>query len=340
MTAVLDFPIRRRLRANARTKNSTLPMTLPTRGYEYHESVLLAETIERLAPEPGRIFLDGTIGGGGHSAALLKAGADVIGIDQDGDALAHTALLLAEYGDRFQAVRGNFSEAGEILDALGVSQIDGALLDLGVSSRQLDAAERGFSFMREGPLDMRMDPSAPVNAADLVNTMSGDQLERIFRDFGEDPAARKVAVRLVRDRMVTPFTTTKQLADAVETVIPRRGRTHPATRIFQALRIAVNRELDVLAAGLAAFSQQLAPGGRFAVITFHSLEDRIVKTFFKTHATEFLDRPEWPEARPNPDFIFKAVTRKPVIASEAEQRANPRARSAKLRVVERISDAR
>ena len=332
MIAMAGFSTKRR----AKTKTNPLK----ARAYEYHDAVLLAEVVKLLAPAPGRLIVDGTLGGGGHSAALLAAGARVIGLDQDPEALAFAEARLGEGGENFRAVRSNFANVGAALDALGIAKIDGALLDLGVSSRQLDAAERGFSFMREGPLDMRMDPSAPVSAADLVNTMAGDQLERIFRNFGEEPAARKVAVRLVRDRMVTPFATTKQLADAVETVIPRRGRAHPATRIFQALRIAVNRELDVLATGLEAFSQRLAPGGRFAVITFHSLEDRIVKTFFKTHATEFLDRPEWPEARPNPDFIFKAVTRKPVIASEAEQRANPRARSAKLRVVERMSDAR
>ena len=321
-------------RARAKTK------TMTARHYEFHDTVLLAEAVALLAPAPGRIIVDGTLGGGGHSAALLAAGARVIGVDQDPEALAFAEARLGEGGENFRAVRGNFARIGEALDALGLAKIDGVLLDLGVSSRQLDAAERGFSFMREGPLDMRMDPSAPVSAADLVNTMSGEQLEKIFRNFGEEPAARKIAVRLVRDRMVTPFTTTKQLADAVETVIPRHGRTHPATRIFQALRIAVNRELDVLAEGLAQFSTRLAPGGRFAVITFHSLEDRIVKTFFKARTTAFLDRPEWPAPRPNPDFIFKAVTRKPVTASEAEQRANPRARSAKLRVVERISDAR
>ena len=332
MIAMAGFSTKRR----AKTKTNPLK----TRAYEYHDAVLLAEVVKLLAPAPGRVIVDGTLGGGGHSAALLAEGARVIGLDQDPEALAFAEARLGEGGENFRAVRCNFANVAAALDALGIAQIDGALLDLGVSSRQLDAAERGFSFMREGPLDMRMDPSALVSAADLVNTMAGDQLERIFRNFGEEPAARKVAVRLVRDRIVTPFTTTKQLADAVETVIPRRGRTHPATRIFQALRIAVNRELDVLAAGLAAFSQRLAPGGRFSVITFHSLEDRIVKTFFKAHATEFIDRPEWPEARRNPDFIFKAVTRKPVIATDAEQRANPRARSAKLRVVERISDAR
>ena len=331
MIAMTEISTRRP--AGTRTK------TLKPRDYEYHESVLLAETVKLLAAGPGRTIVDGTLGGGGHAAALLAAGARVIGLDQDPEALAFVRERLGDGDENFRAVRCNFSAVGEALDALGIGLIDGALLDLGVSSRQLDSPERGFSFMHDGPLDMRMDPSAPVSAADLVNTMAGDQMERIFRNFGEEPAARKIAARLVRDRMVQPFTTTRQLAEAVESVVPRRGRTHPATRVFQALRIAVNRELDVLAAGLAEFSKRIAPGGRFAVISFHSLEDRIVKQFFKGHTVEFLDRPEWPAPRPNPNFIFKAVTGKPVVACEAEQRANPRSRSAKLRVVERISHA-
>jgi 16S rRNA (cytosine1402-N4)-methyltransferase len=330
MTALLTRPRTRR--------TATRSKTLKNRPYEYHESVLLAEVVQHLAPAPGRIIVDGTLGGGGHSEALVAAGADVIGLDQDPEALAFATARIA--AKNFRTVRSNFAQAGAALDTLGIGQIDGALLDLGVSSRQLDAPERGFSFMQDGPLDMRMDPAGPITAADLVNTMAGDQLERILRNFGEEPAARKIATRLVRDRMVQPFTTTKQLADAVETVVPRRGRTHPATRTFQALRIAVNRELDALTEGLAQFTARLAPGGRFAVITFHSLEDRIVKQFFKTRTTEFLDRPEWPTPRPNPEYLFRAVTGKPVVASEAEQRANPRSRSAKLRVVERISHAR
>lgn len=309
---------------------------LKTRPYEYHESVLLAEIVERLAPAPGKVMVDGTLGGGGHTAAFLAAGARVIGLDQDPEALAFAGRKLIEFGDRFTAVHSSFTKVGEVLDGLGIAKIDGALLDLGVSSRQLDAPERGFSFMREGPLDMRMDPTNLISAADLVNTMAGDQLEKIFRNYGEEPAARKIAARLVRDRLVSPFRTTLQLAQAVESVVPRRGRTHPATRIFQALRIAVNRELEALTIGLEQFSQRLAPGGRLAIITFHSLEDRIVKVFFKERTTEFIDRPEWPEARPNPLHIFKAITGKPVVASDAEQQANPRSRSAKLRVVERI----
>ncbi|MEP6669609.1 MAG: 16S rRNA (cytosine(1402)-N(4))-methyltransferase RsmH [Chthoniobacter sp.] len=309
---------------------------MKTRSYEYHESVLLAEIVERLAPAPGKVMVDGTLGGGGHTAAFLAEGARVIGLDQDPEALTFAGQRLTEFGDRFTAVHSSFTKVGEVLDGLGIANIDGALLDLGVSSRQLDAPERGFSFMREGPLDMRMDPTNLISAADLVNTMAGEQLEKIFRNYGEEPSARKIAARLVRDRLVTPFRTTLQLAQAVESVVPRHGRTHPATRVFQALRIAVNRELEALTNGLEQFSQRLAPGGRLAVITFHSLEDRIVKVFFKERTTAFIDRPEWPEARPNPLHIFKAITGKPVVASDAEQRANPRSRSAKLRVVERL----
>ncbi len=328
MIALAGFPEKPRAK--------TARKILKTSAYEYHESVLLAETVKLLVPAPGRVIADGTLGGGGHASALLAAGARVIGLDQDPEALDFAGKRLAEAGGDFQAVRSSFAQMGEALDRLGVRLVDGVLLDLGVSSRQLDAPERGFSFMREGPLDMRMDPANPISAADLVNTMGGEQLERIFRAYGEEPAARKVAARLVRDRLVRPFTTTLQLAESVESVLPRRGRTHPATRVFQALRIAVNRELDVLAEGLDQITGRLAPGGRFAVITFHSLEDRIVKVFFKARTAEFIDRPEWPAPRPNPLHVFKAITGKPVIASEAEQRANPRSRSAKLRVVERI----
>jgi 16S rRNA (cytosine1402-N4)-methyltransferase len=313
---------------------------LKPRPYEYHESVLLPETVERLAPAPGKIVLDGTLGGGGHTEALLAAGARVIGLDQDPEALAFAGRRLARFGGQLRTAHGSFARAGELLDTLGVATIDGALLDLGVSSRQLDAPERGFSFMKDGPLDMRMDPTNPITAADLVNTASGEQLEKYFRNYGEEPAARKIAARITRDRLVRPFETTLQLAESVESVVPRRGRTHPATRVFQALRIAVNRELESLSLGLEQISQRLAPGARFAVITFHSLEDRIVKVFFKERSAPFVDRPEWPAPRPNPLHIFEAITGKPVIASDAEQRANPRSRSAKLRVVERIPHVR
>jgi 16S rRNA (cytosine1402-N4)-methyltransferase len=317
------------LEISAKRRKETKPMK--PRSYDYHETVLLAETVKLLAPEAGKVIVDGTLGGGGHSAALLAEGARVIGLDQDPEAIAFAKAKLADAGDAFTAVRSNFTKIGDVLDQLGIAQIDGALLDLGVSSRQIDAPERGFSFQSDGPLDMRMDPASSVSAADLVNAMSGDQLERIFRQLGEEPGARRIAAKITRERLVRPFRTTRELAEAVEAVIPRRGRTHPATRIFQALRIAVNRELEALEEGLAAITARLAPGGRIAVITFHSLEDRIVKTFLKHRATEFIDRPEWPAPRRNPDYCFKLLNSKPIIASEAEQRANPRSRSAKLR---------
>jgi 16S rRNA (cytosine1402-N4)-methyltransferase len=303
----------------------------------YHTPVLLAEVLEHLQPRPGSLFIDGTLGGGGHSEAFLKAGARVIGIDQDPEALAHATGRLAAFREQFTPVRANFAEAGEELDRLGVYAADGVLLDLGVSSHQLDEPARGFSFMREGPLDMRMDPRSPVRAADLVNTMSAAQLERIFKTLGEEPAARRIAARLVRDRLVTPFLSTAQLAASVESVVPRRGKTHPATRVFQALRLAVNRELEVLGRALESLATRLAPGGRFGIISFHSLEDRMVKQFFQSRSQEQVDDPTWPAPRPNPDQLFQKVTGKAIVAGETEQKRNPRARSAKLRVVAKLA---
>lgn len=302
----------------------------------YHAPVLLAEVLSALQPGEGKLYVDGTLGGGGHSEALLAAGARVIGIDQDPEALRYATDRLARFSDRFTAVHGSFANVGELLDGMRIGSIDGALLDIGVSSHQLDTAARGFSFQAEGPLDMRMDPTGLITAADLLNTMSAEQLERIFRQYGEEPAARKIAARLVRDRLVSPFTTTLELADAVSQVVPRRGKAHPATRVFQALRIVVNRELDVLRTGLDGIAARLVSGGRFAVITFHSLEDRIAKQYFKSHCNETVDRPEWPAPRPNPDCIFRKITGKAVIASLVEQRTNPRSRSAKLRAVEKL----
>jgi 16S rRNA (cytosine1402-N4)-methyltransferase len=304
----------------------------------FHTPVLLKEVLEALAPRPGAIFVDGTLGGGGHAEALLEAGVQVIGLDQDPAALdfAKEERRLHRFGDQFQPVRANFSEISAVLDDLELPEVDGVLLDLGVSSWQLDTAERGFSFQREGPLDMRMDPDGPLTAADLVNTAPAGELVRIFRQYGEEPNARRIAARIVGGRAARPFATTMQLALAVEEVVPRRGRIHPATRIFQALRIAVNRELEALDSVLGQAAARLRPGGRMAVITFHSIEDRMVKEFFKLRSTAELDRPEWPAPRPNPDYIFRALTRKPVVASAEEQQSNPRSRSAKLRAVEKL----
>jgi 16S rRNA (cytosine1402-N4)-methyltransferase len=293
--------------------------------------------LDCLQPAKGKLFLDATLGGGGHSEALLERGAMVIGLDQDPAAIAFATQRLAHFADQFHTISGNFSEAELLLSQLQVPKVDGIIADLGVSSFQLDTAERGFSFMREGQLDMRMNPDAKVTAAELVNTASGEQLERIFRTLGEEPAARRIASRIVRERAVHPLQTTAELAQLVEAVSPRRGKkTHPATRVFQALRMAVNHELESLESGLKVFTRLLAPGGRMAIISFHSLEDRIVKHFFREHTAEWLDRPEWPAPRHNPDCLFRRVTTRALTASEEEQRANPRSRSAKLRAVEKI----
>lgn len=263
---------------------------------------------------------------------LLMGGARVIGFDRDPEALAHTRGFLASYGDRFSAVEGNFSGATEELKAAGFSQVDGILLDLGVSSHQLDTPERGFSFQREGPLDMRMGKSGPT-ASDLVNTLPSSELARIFREYGDEPRAIQFAARIVRAREKKQIVSTAELAELI--AAGRSGPRHPATRVFQALRIAVNDEIGSLERALPAFTSMLAPGGRLAVITFHSLEDRIVKHFFRRHAMSEIDDPTWPAPRPNPEYLFDAITPRSVTASPGELSSNPRSRSARLRVVER-----
>jgi 16S rRNA (cytosine1402-N4)-methyltransferase len=281
------------------------------------------------------MFVDGTLGGGGHTEALLRAGAHVIGLDQDADALSHTTARLASFGEAFHPVRANFRDLARVLSELGISKIDGLLLDIGVSSHQLDTATRGFSFQADGPLDMRMDQSAPRTAADLVNTADVEELIRIFRRYGEEPSAVRIAKHLVGVRENRPFSTTGQLAGAVEAILPRRGKRHPATQIFQALRIAVNDELGALESILKAAPDILNSGARFAVITFHSLEDRLVKQDFRSRSQETLDRPEWPAPRPNPACVYHQINRKSITASTTELQRNPRARSARLRAVQR-----
>jgi 16S rRNA (cytosine1402-N4)-methyltransferase len=304
--------------------------------FTYHRPVLVSESVELLAPRAGSLVVDGTCGGGGHTAEILRTGADVVALDQDPDAIEFAREKLAEFGGRVTICQANFREAGRVLDELGVVGIGGALLDLGVSSRQLENASRGFSVMRQGPLDMRMDPRRELTAATVVNSYSEEDLTRIFRELGEEPAARRIASQLVKLRKATPFQDTMQLAKAIEKIVWRHGRRHPATQVFQALRMEVNDELGALEEGLGVLTRRLESGARFAVITFHSLEDRIVKNFFRDRSREWLDRPEWPEPRRNPDFTFRLVTDKPVEAGENEQRNNPRSRSAKLRVAEKI----
>ena len=304
--------------------------------FTYHRPVLVTEAVELLAPRAGALVVDATCGGGGHTAEILRTGADVLALDQDPDAIAHAGERLAQFGGRVTLRQTNFRDAGKVLDELGIVGIGGALLDLGVSSRQLENAERGFSVMRSGPLDMRMDPRRELTAALVVNSYSEEDLTRLFRDLGEEPAARRIASQLVKLRKTTPFTDTMQLAKAIEKIVWRHGRRHPATQVFQALRMEVNDELGALEEGLRVLTKRLEPAARIAVITFHSLEDRIVKNFFRDRSREWLDRPEWPEPRRNPDFLFRLITDKPVEPGENEQRLNPRSRSAKLRVAEKI----
>ena len=293
----------------------------------YHLPVLGREVVEVLKPGPGQHFLDATLGGGGHAEMLLEAGASVTGMDQDAEALAHATARLARFGVAFQPVKANFREAAR---HFGAGTLD-------VSSRQLDESARGFSFQREGPLDMRMDQTVTLTAADVVNTTDEAELTRLFFTLGEEPKSRHIAREIVRQREHQPFATTLELAAAVERVKPRRGRSHPATQIFQALRIAVNGELEALQALLDAAPALLKPGGRLAIITFHSLEDRLVKQTFKARSAAWLDDPTWPAAKANPQCCFKAVTRKAVEASAHELAANPRSRSARLRCVEKIA---
>jgi 16S rRNA (cytosine1402-N4)-methyltransferase len=292
--------------------------------------------VELLAPRAGSLVVDGTCGGGGHTAEILRTGADVLALDQDPDAIEFASEKLSEYGGRVTLIHANFREAGKVLDELGIVGIGGALLDLGVSSRQLENASRGFSVVRQGPLDMRMDPRRELTAATIINSYPEEDLTRIFRELGEEPAARRIASQLVKLRKTTPFQDTMQLAKAIEKIVWRHGRRHPATQVFQALRMEVNDELGALEEGLQSLTKRLESGARIAVITFHSLEDRIVKNFFRDRSRQWLDRPEWPEPRRNPDFMFRLVTDKPMEPGENEQRNNPRSRSAKLRVAEKI----
>lgn len=315
---------------NSDSANPPLPANTDA---DWHVPVMRDEVLELLRPAPGRSYLDGTLGGGGHTQALLEAGARVTAIDRDPAALARAGEMFAGRSG-FRAVQGNFAEAAGLSAVVAGAPYDGALLDLGVSSHQIDTPERGFSFRHDGPLDMRMDPGAPDSAADLVNAATEAELVRVFREFGEEPQARRVARAIVAERERVPFSRTGQLAALIEKLLGRRGRVHPATRVFQALRIAVNAELEALRRALDSIPGLLCAGARFVVITFHSLEDRIVKTFFRAGSDQWLDRPEWPEPRPNPDWRFRDLTRRPVEPSAAEVSRNPRARSARLRAVE------
>lgn len=300
------------------------------------------EVLAGLAVRAGGVWVDATCGGGGHSEAILEAtspGGFLWACDQDGDAVEATRSRLGRFEGRFEVRRMNFEQ----LKALtGAGSVSGLLMDLGVSSPQLDRGERGFSVLREGPLDMRMDDRGGLTAADVVNGWSESELADLFWRLGDEPDARRIARAIVRERESRPFATTTQLADCVERVCPRRGRrTHPATRVFQALRMAVNREREVLESGLKGAWSLLAPGGRLAVITFHSGEDRQVREFMRAQALDYTlppGQPDVPELRIPRRPRGRLVTRKPVLPTEEETESNPRARSAQLRVAEKLED--
>ena len=292
-----------------------------------HEPVMVREVLDALRPAGGGVFVDCTVGLGGHAAALLQAGATrLIGLDRDPQALQEAAARLSGFGPRVELVHADYRELTTVLDARAVRDVDGILADLGVSSMQLDAPGRGFSFRRDEPLDMRMDQSAGETAADLVRSASEAELADAIFHYGEERYARRVARALVYAREREPISTTGQLAHVVRRAIPARGyqRIDPATRTFQALRIRVNRELERLDAFLESAASRLRAGGRLAVIAFHSLEDRIVKHTFRALA-------------PAGALAYRLVTRKPVTPADDECEANPRARSAKLRAIERLA---
>ena len=305
-----------------------------------HKPVMVAEVLAALKPVPGGRYADGTVGGAGHAAEILAASSPtgwLSGCDRDGAAVEAAARRLAEkFAGRFEIRRGNFAEMGGWIPA---ASCDGGLLDLGVSSPQLDSPGRGFSFQQDGPLDMRMDDRQPLTAADLVNSTGADELAKIFWEFGGERESRRFARAIVHDRESKKFETTRQLAELIERISPRAGKkAHPATKIFQALRIAVNDEIGSLKRGLEAAVKILKPGGRLAVITFHSLEDRVVKGFGRERTRDytFSGEVDVPELRQPRAPELKWVARKAIAPGGMELTENPRSRSAQLRVLEKI----
>ena len=306
-----------------------------------HKSVLLEETIEGLRVKPDGIYVDGTLGGAGHArevCARLSAKGRFIGIDQDQDAIIAAGERLAVYGERVTVIRSNYCYMVDELKKLGIRQVDGILLDLGVSSYQLDNGERGFSYRTDAPLDMRMDQRQTRTAADIINGYEEKELYRIIRDYGEDKFAKNIAKHIVAARQKAPIRTTGELTEIIRQSIPMKVQAtggHPAKRTFQAVRIELNRELDVLRESLDGMIDILSDGGRICVITFHSLEDRIVKTIFRKNENPCTCPPDFPVCVCGKKSRGKVITRKPILPGRQEQEENPRSKSAKLRIFER-----
>lgn len=309
-----------------------------------HIPVLFHEIMDIMAPQPGEVFVDCTLGGGGHSRGFLeRMGADgrLIGIDQDTNALKAAQANLAEFGDRVTYVHSNYNHLDDILNTYAPDGVDGILFDIGVSSHQLDEKDRGFSYMQDAPLDMRMNQSQQFSAWDVVNTYSEDELHRIIKEYGEERWAKRIAKFIVEFRKDKPVETTGELVDIIKRAIPKGAReegSHPAKRTFQAIRIEVNDELGVLSRTISVAANHLKKGGRLGIISFHSLEDRIVKEQFRYLASDCICPPELPFCQCDKVSEVKILTRKPVTATKEELEANSRSKSAKFRAVEKIVD--
>lgn len=310
---------------------------LDTALYTSHIPVMLESCMKLMQPAPGGIYVDGTLGAGGHSEAILKASAPdgrLIAFDLDPAAIEIAEQRLAPFGDRVRIIQDSYTGIGRYTES---NSLDGFIVDLGVSSMQLDRSERGFSFLQDGPLDMRFSPQQPVSAADIVNQWSPEDLAGILWQYGEERKSRRIATAICAERAVRPITTTGQLRDLIlRAVGPGRDKIHPATRSFQAIRIAVNEELKAVETVLPEAVKALKPGGRLLVISFHSLEDRIVKEFFKRESKDCLCPPEQPVCTCGHHALLRELTRHPVTADEAEIQVNPRARSAKLRAAVKL----
>lgn len=306
-----------------------------------HISVLYNETLDSLNIKDGGTYVDGTLGGGGHSKGILQRAKNVhlIGIDRDQEAIKAASERLKEFGEQVTIVNNNFSDIKQILKELNIERIDGAVLDLGVSSYQLDNAERGFSYMHDAKLDMRMNPNDKLSAYEVVNNYTKDELTQIFYEYGEEKWSSRVAEFIVERRKQKPVETTLELVDIIKAAIPKKVRvegSHPAKRIFQAIRIEVNNELGILKDAINDFVDILNPGGRIAVITFHSLEDRIIKKTFSELAMGCVCPKDFPICVCNKQPVVKVIDKKPILPTDKEENENPRSKSAKLRTAEKI----